>query len=74
MPWQPMHMALMFWPALASPLMSWAWAVTVTKETTTAKKVVNSLIILRAQSGEIHLKNFADYICVHGLFGTLTAN
>jgi hypothetical protein len=36
--------------------------------------VVNSLIILRAQSGEIHLKNFADYICVHGLFGTLTAN
>jgi hypothetical protein len=49
-------MAFLDSPALASPVMSWARAVTVTKETAMAEIVVsslfNSLFILRAQLDE----------------------
>src|SRR6478672_11142638 len=63
MPWQPMHMAFLVSPALASPLISWAMPGTVTQETATANIVVNSLIILRAQSGgNSSYKTTAHYI------------
>jgi hypothetical protein len=59
MPWQPMHMAIFFSPAFASPLASWAWEKAVTQATAKANIVVNVLFILRAQSYEGSISSVA---------------